>query len=65
MMLRATRSFNVGGFVVAALFAATQPNAAPEPLKFEVASIKVANSGFNGVRGGFGAEQNAPSYRLK
>jgi hypothetical protein len=55
MMLRSTLSFNLGGFVVAALFAAPQASAqakaAPEPLRFEVASIKVANSGFNGVRG--------------
>jgi len=56
MTLRPTLSFNLGGFVVAALFAAPQAsaqvNAAPEPLKFEVASIKVATSGGNGVRGG-------------
>ena len=43
-------------FVVAALLASpqasAQANAAPEPLKFEVASIKVATSGVNGVRGG-------------
>jgi uncharacterized protein (TIGR03435 family) len=56
MLLRSTLSFNLGGFVVAALFAApqasAQASAAPESLKFEVASIKVANSGFNGVRGG-------------
>jgi len=56
MTVRSTLSFNLGGFVVAALFvvpqASAQANAAPEPLKFEVASIKVANSGFNGVRGG-------------
>jgi uncharacterized protein (TIGR03435 family) len=56
MMLRSTLSFSLGGFVVAALFAApqarAQANAATEPLKFEVASIKVATSGFNGVRGG-------------
>ena len=56
MRLRSTLSFNLGGFVVAALFAApqasAQANAAPEPLKFEVASVKVAASGTNGVRGG-------------
>jgi uncharacterized protein (TIGR03435 family) len=41
-------------------------NAAPEPLKFEVASIKVATSGGNGVRGGcrgvdsvYGSEEQA------
>jgi uncharacterized protein (TIGR03435 family) len=55
-MLRPTLSFNPVGFVVAALFAAPQAsaqvNATPEPLKFEVASIKVAASGNNGVRGG-------------
>jgi uncharacterized protein (TIGR03435 family) len=47
-------------FVVAALVAASfaahqasaQANAAPEQMKFEVASIKVATSGLNGVRGG-------------
>jgi uncharacterized protein (TIGR03435 family) len=32
--------------------ASAQANAAPERLKFEVASIKVAASGMNGVRGG-------------
>ncbi len=32
--------------------ASAQANAAPEPLKFEVASVKVATSGGNGVRGG-------------
>jgi uncharacterized protein (TIGR03435 family) len=56
MMLRSTLSFNLGGLVVAVLFAApqasAQANAAPEALKFEVASIKVATSGINGVRGG-------------
>ena len=59
-MLRSTLSFHPGGFVLAAWFAAlfaapqasAQANAAPEQMKFEVASIKVANSGFNGVRGG-------------
>jgi len=48
--------FSPAGFVVAALFAVSQAGAqvkaAPEPLKFEVASIKVAASGNNGVRGG-------------
>jgi uncharacterized protein (TIGR03435 family) len=43
-------------YLAAASFAAThahsQANAAPEPLKLEVASIKVAASGMNGVRGG-------------
>jgi len=37
---------------VAAPQAFSQMAAAPEPLKFEVASIKVATSGVNGVRGG-------------
>jgi len=53
---RPALSFNLVGFVVTALFAApqasAQANAAPEPLKFEVASVKVAASGTNGVRGG-------------
>src|SRR5436309_1361672 len=56
MSLVPTRSFNLGGLVAAALFgaphASAQANAAPDPLKFEVASIKVAASGYNGVRGG-------------
>lgn len=56
MTVRSTLSFDLGGFIVAALLAApqaiAQANAAPEPLKFEVASVKVATSGFNGVRGG-------------
>lgn len=56
MTVRSTLSFNLGGFVVAALLAApqaiAQTNAAPEALKFEVASVKVATSGVNGVRGG-------------
>src|SRR5258706_10116649 len=56
MTIRPSLSFNLGGLVVAALFAApqasAQANAAPEPLKFEVASIKVAAPGVNGVRGG-------------
>src|SRR5215472_11618091 len=56
MTVRSKLSLNLGGFVVAALLAApqaiAQANAAPEPLKFEVASVKVATSGFNGVRGG-------------
>jgi len=42
--------------VVAAFFAAPQASAqagaAPEALKFEVASVKVATSGYNGFRGG-------------
>src|ERR1039457_6725843 len=45
--VRPTLSFNLGRFVVAALFAAPQASAAPEPLKFEVASIKIASSGFS------------------
>jgi uncharacterized protein (TIGR03435 family) len=49
-------SFNLGGLALAAFLAApqasAQANTAPESLKFEVASIKVATSGFNGVRGG-------------
>jgi uncharacterized protein (TIGR03435 family) len=49
-------SLKPAGFVVAALFAVPQAsgqaNAAPEPLKFEVASVKAAASGMNGVRGG-------------
>src|SRR5215472_10757483 len=56
MTVRSKLSYNLGGFFVAALLAApqaiAQSNAAPEPLKFEVASVKVATSGFNGVRGG-------------
>jgi len=67
-------SLNLGGLALAAFFAApqasaqanAQANAAAEPLKFEVASIKVATSGFNGVRGGcrgidsvYGAEEKA------
>lgn len=67
-MIQPSLSFYVGTIVVAALFAAppagAQGNAAPEPLKFEVASVKVAKSGINGVRGGcrgidsvFSAEQ--------
>src|SRR5215469_14918491 len=56
MTVRSKLSLNLGGFLVAALLAApqaiAQANAAPEPLKFEVASVKVATSGFNGARGG-------------
>src|SRR5215471_10846153 len=56
MSIWSTRSLNLTRFVVAACFAASQAgaqaNAAPEPLKFEVASVKVANDGPNGVRGG-------------
>jgi uncharacterized protein (TIGR03435 family) len=63
-------SFNLGGLALVAFFAApqasAQADAPPESLKFEVASIKVATSGFNGVRGGcrgidsvFGAEEQA------
>jgi len=56
MRVRSTLSLSLGGFVVAAVFAApqasAQADAASAPLKFEVASIKVATSGINGVRGG-------------
>ncbi len=56
MTVRSVRSFSLGGFFVVALMAEpqamAQANAAPEALKFEVASVKVATSGFNGVRGG-------------
>src|SRR5215469_10955904 len=56
MTVRSKLSLNLGGFLVAALLAVPQAsgqaNAAPEPLKFEVASVKVAASGMNGVRGG-------------
>ena len=56
MRVRSPLSFGLGGFVVVALLAApqaiAQANSAPEPLKFEVASVKAATSGFNGVRGG-------------
>jgi uncharacterized protein (TIGR03435 family) len=55
MRVRSPLSFGLGGLVVAALLAPrsfAQANAAPEPLKFEVASVKVATSGLNGVRGG-------------
>jgi uncharacterized protein (TIGR03435 family) len=56
MMVRSTLSFNLGRFLVAAFLAAprvsAQANPAPQPLRFEVASIKVASSGLNGVRGG-------------
>jgi len=49
--VRPTLWFNLGGFVVAALFAApqasAQANAAPESPQFEVASIRVA-TGPNG-----------------
>jgi len=55
-MVRPTLSFRLTGFVVAALCAMSQagaqPKAAPDSMKFEVASIKVATSGGNGVRGG-------------
>jgi hypothetical protein len=48
MTVRSTLSFNLGGFVVAALLAApqaiAQTNGAPEPLEFEVASVKVATT---------------------
>ena len=56
MTLRTTRASQLGAFLIAALLAApeatAQAIAAPEPLKFEVASVKVATSGYNGVRGG-------------
>jgi uncharacterized protein (TIGR03435 family) len=56
MPVRPTLSFDLGRFVVAALLAApqisAQANAALEPLKFEVASVKIATSGGNGVSGG-------------
>jgi len=56
MTLRSRLSFSLERFVVAAFLAAPQASAqagaVPEPLKFEVASVKVATSGFNGVRGG-------------
>jgi uncharacterized protein (TIGR03435 family) len=56
MPVRLTPSFNLGRLIVAALLVAppvsAQANAAPEPLKFEVASVKVATSGSNGVSGG-------------
>jgi len=63
-------SFNLGGLALVAFLAApqasAQTNTAPESLKFEVASIKVATSGISGVRGGcrgidsvYGAEEQA------
>ncbi len=56
MLVRSTLSFNLGRFVVAAFLgapqASAQANAALDSLKFEVASVKVANSGRNGVSGG-------------
>ena len=56
MPVRSTLSFSLGRFVVAALLAArltsAQVSVAPVPLKFEVASVKVATSGRNGVSGG-------------
>src|SRR5262249_14180204 len=55
VMLRPMLLFYPIGFTVAAFFtappASAQPPAATESLKFEVASIKVAASGMNGVRG--------------
>src|ERR1017187_10540853 len=70
VMVKLALSFNLGGLALAAFLAApkasAQANTAPESLKFEVASIKVATSGFNGVRGGcrgidsvYGAEEQA------
>ena len=54
--VRRTLSFSLGRFVVAALLAtrltSAQASVAPVPLKFEVASVKVATSGRNGVSGG-------------
>jgi uncharacterized protein (TIGR03435 family) len=69
-MVKPAHSFNLGGLALAAFLAApqasAQANTAPESLRFEVASIKVATSGFNGVRGGcrgidsvYGAEEQA------
>jgi uncharacterized protein (TIGR03435 family) len=63
-------SINLGGLALAAFLAApqarAQANSAPESLKFEVASIKVATSGLNGFGGGcrgidsvYGAEERA------
>src|SRR5215831_19823024 len=56
MAVRSTLTVHLGRLVAAALLAAppalAQANSAPGPLKFEVASIKVATSGMNGVRGG-------------
>ena len=56
MNVRAILALNFGGLILAAFLgvhqASAQANAAPEPLRFEVASIKVATSGFNGFRGG-------------
>jgi uncharacterized protein (TIGR03435 family) len=69
-MVKPALSFNLGGLALAAFLAApqaiAQANTAPESLKFEVASIRVATYGFNGVRGGcrgidsvYGAEEQA------
>jgi len=69
-MVKPALSFNLGGLALATFLvapqASAQANTAPESLKFEVASIKVATSGFNGVRGGcrgidsvYGAEEQA------
>ena len=56
MMLRPRFSLKLATFAAAAFFAAPQAGAqaspAPESLKFEVASVKVAAPGPNGVRGG-------------
>lgn len=56
MTVWSTLSLNLARFVVVAFFAppqaSEQANAASEPLRFEVASIKVATSGRNGFRGG-------------
>jgi len=51
-----SRSVRLSTLLLAVLFlsseARAQSNGSPEPLKFEVASIKVATWGMNGVRGG-------------
>jgi uncharacterized protein (TIGR03435 family) len=56
MTMWSTLSLNLARIAVAAFFAtlqaSSQATATPEPLKFEVASVKVATSGYNGVRGG-------------
>jgi len=56
VMVKRTHWIDLAGVLVAAFLAAprlnAQANTAPESLKFEVASIKVAVSGYNGVRGG-------------
>jgi uncharacterized protein (TIGR03435 family) len=61
-MVKGILVFSLGALALAA----PQENTAPGSLKFEVASIKVATSGYNGVRGGcrgidsvYGAEEQA------